>query len=65
LSARPSARTKEHEQPIDAELSVQSIEVERIPLDLFVDHPIPDRQEGDTTIISVVEEVATVSRQRR
>jgi stress response protein YsnF len=52
--------THEHEQPVEAELSVQAIEVERIPVGRFVDHPIPDRQEGDTTIISVIEEVATL-----
>ncbi|WP_247878208.1 DUF2382 domain-containing protein [Azospirillum sp. TSO22-1] len=52
--------THEHEQPIDADLSVQAIEIERIPCDRFVDRPIPDRQEGDTTIISVIEEVATL-----
>lgn len=52
--------THEHEQPIEAELSVQAFEIERIPCDRFVDRPIPDRQEGDTTIISVIEEVATL-----
>lgn len=50
----------EHEQPVDAELSVQTIEIERVPCSRFVDGPIPDRQEGDTTIISVIEEVATL-----
>lgn len=50
----------EHEQPIDAELSVQTIEIERVPCGRFVDCPIPDRQEGDTTIISVIEEVPTL-----
>lgn len=53
--------THEHEQPVEADLSVQTIRIERVPCDRFVDHPIPDRQEGDTTIISVVEEVATLS----
>ncbi|NUB11358.1 DUF2382 domain-containing protein [Azospirillum brasilense] len=53
--------THEHEQPVEAELSVQTIQIERVPCDRFVDHLIPDRQEGDTTIISVVEEVATLN----
>ncbi|AWJ85462.1 hypothetical protein TSH58p_17980 (plasmid) [Azospirillum sp. TSH58] len=53
--------THEHEQPVEADLSVQTIRIERVPCDRFVDHPIADRQEGDTTIISVVEEVATVT----
>ncbi|MGR0188912.1 YsnF/AvaK domain-containing protein [Azospirillum aestuarii] len=53
--------THEHDQPVEADLSVQTIRIERVPCDRFVDHPIADRQEGDTTIISVVEEVATVT----
>ncbi|WP_211105464.1 DUF2382 domain-containing protein [Azospirillum brasilense] len=53
--------THEHEQPVEAELSVQTIQIERVPCDRFVDRLIPDRQEGDTTIISVVEEVATLN----
>jgi stress response protein YsnF len=50
----------EHEQPVEADLLVETLEVERLPIGRFVDGPIPDRQEGDTTIISVIEEVATV-----
>lgn len=53
--------THEHEQPVEAELSVQTIQIERVPCDRFVDHLIPDRQEGDTIIISVVEEIATLN----
>lgn len=49
-----------HEQPVETELSVETLEVERVPVGRFVDHPIPDRQDGDTTVISVIEEVATV-----
>lgn len=49
-----------HEQPVETDLSVETLEVERVPVGRFVDHPIPDRQDGDTTIISVIEEVATV-----
>lgn len=50
----------EHEQPVEADLSVETLEVERIPVGRFVDAPIPDRQDGDTTVISVIEEVAVV-----
>lgn len=50
----------EREQPVETDLSVETLEVERVPVGRFVDHPIPDRQEGDTTILSVIEEVATV-----
>lgn len=56
------ARTVNHEhmQPVEAELTAETLEVERVPVGRFVDHPIPDRQDGDTTIISVIEEVATI-----
>ncbi|SMF89303.1 protein of unknown function [Azospirillum oryzae] len=50
----------EHEQPVEADLSVEKLEVERVAVGRFVDGPIPDRQDGDTTVISVIEEVATV-----
>lgn len=51
----------EHEQAVEADVSVETLDVQRVPIDRFVDHPIPDRQEGDTTIISVVEEVAVLT----
>lgn len=56
------ARTVIHrrEQPIDLQLSSSAITIERVPVNRFIDDPIPDRQDGDTTIISVIEEVAVV-----
>jgi len=36
------------------------IDVERVKLDRWVDNPVPVRQEGDTTIYPVLEEVAVV-----
>lgn len=56
------ARTLSHEreQAVEADLSVETLEVERVPIGRFVDGPIPDRQDGDTTVISVIEEVAVV-----
>lgn len=55
----------EREQPIDIQLSSSTITVERVPVDRFIDGPIPDRQDGDTTIISVIEEVAVVEMRLR
>ncbi|MCM8735473.1 YsnF/AvaK domain-containing protein [Azospirillum sp. A1-3] len=56
------ARTLSHEweQPVETDLSVETLEVERVPIGRFVDGPIPNRQDGDTTVISVIEEVAIV-----
>ena len=52
----------EEDQPVTADLQSQEVEIERTPRDEFVDDPIPDRQDGDTTVISVVEEVAVVEK---
>lgn len=59
-TVRAHTVSREHEQPVEAELSAETLEVERVPIGRFVDAPIPDRQDGDTTVISVIEEVATV-----
>lgn len=50
----------QHEQPVEVDLSVETLEVERVPIGRFVEGPIPDRQDGDTIVISVIEEVATL-----
>jgi len=59
-TVRAHTLSHEHESPVEADLSVETLEVERIPIGRFVDGPIPDRQDGDTTVISVIEEVAVV-----
>jgi len=38
----------------------EEVEVERVPIDQFVDEPLPIRHEGDTMIIPVLEEVPVV-----
>ncbi len=59
-TVRARTLSQEREQPVEADLSVETLEVERVPVGRFVDGPIPDRQDGDTTVISVIEEVAVV-----
>ena len=44
-------------QHIDTPVDVETVEVERMPVDRWVEAPVPDRQEGNTTIISLHEEV--------
>lgn len=56
-------RTVTHEHPVDEVLTHERVEVERVPVGRPVDAIPPDRQEGDTTVISVVEEVVVVHRQ--
>ena len=53
---RISKRTVEHEELIDVPLFREEVSVERVPINQFVNEAPPVRQEGDTMIISVVEE---------
>ncbi|HYD30600.1 MAG TPA: YsnF/AvaK domain-containing protein [Azospirillaceae bacterium] len=57
---RVNKRITQEEQEIDEPQSVEKVEVERVPVDRWVDAPEPVRQEGDTTIIPLHEEVAVV-----
>ena len=42
---------------VEAELATEDIAVERVPVDRIVSERVPPRQDGDTLILSVVEEV--------
>ena len=55
--------TVTHEHAVDEALTHERVEVERVAIGRPVDAIPPDRQEGDTTVISVVEEVVVVHRQ--
>lgn len=55
----------EAEQVIDEPLATEDIEVERTPLDGWVDAPVPVRHDGDTTIVTLVEEVVVVEKRLR
>lgn len=56
---------READQVIDEPLASEDIEVERTPLDRWVDGPVPVRQEGDVTIVTLVEEVVVVDKRLR
>lgn len=60
-------RTVVHEDEIvvDEPLHAEEITVERVPVDRWVDGPIPVRQEGDTTIVPIIEEVIVVEKRLR
>ena len=49
--------THEHEEVVDTPLRTEQVAVERVPLDRWVEAPVPVRQDGDTTIITLHEEV--------
>ena len=45
---------------LDEPLFAEEVVVERVPVNRIVDGPVQTRQEGDTTVIPVIEEVLTV-----
>ena len=56
----------EGEQVIDETLRAEQVEVKRVPLDdRWVEAPVPVRQEGDTTIVTLHEEVVVVETRLR
>jgi len=52
----------ERTETVDLPLQAEQVEVERIAVNRFVDGPVPVRHEGDTMIISLLEEVAVVEK---
>ena len=58
------ARTVTHENlvTVDEPMLSEQVDIERVPIDRFVDAPLPVRQEGETTFIPVVEEVVVVEK---
>ena len=45
---------RESEEVINKPLTTEEVEVERVPLDQWVKAPVPVRQEGETTIITLL-----------
>ncbi|HSZ50605.1 MAG TPA: YsnF/AvaK domain-containing protein [Caulobacteraceae bacterium] len=54
--------TREHEEMVEVPLTREYVEVERVPVGREVEAIPPRRQEGDTVIVPVVEEVVVVRR---
>ncbi|HEU4329189.1 MAG TPA: YsnF/AvaK domain-containing protein [Roseiflexaceae bacterium] len=53
---------REHEEQIDEPLLREEVEVERVPINQVIDAPVGIRQEGDVTIVPVIEEVLVVEK---
>ena len=56
-------RVTAREERVDEPLRTETYDLHRVPINQPVDGPIAVRQEGDTSIYSVVEEVAVVTKQ--
>jgi stress response protein YsnF len=56
---------REAEEVVDEPVSVERAEVERVPVGRWVEAPPGVRQEGETTVIPVLEEVVVVEKRLR
>ena len=51
----------EHEHVVERPVTTEEVTVERVPVDRWVEAPLPVREEGEVTIIPVHEEVVVVA----
>ena len=56
---------REEEAGVDEPLASEEVDVERVPLDRWVEGSVAVRQEGDTTVVTLVEEVVVVEKRLR
>jgi uncharacterized protein (TIGR02271 family) len=54
--------TRERDETVEVPLTRESVQVERVAIGREINAIPPRRQEGDTTIVPIVEEVVTVQR---
>ena len=64
-TVRLHKRVREEEEVLDVPVQTEAIEVERVPVGRWIDAPADVRQEGDTTVYPVVEEVLVVEKRLR
>jgi uncharacterized protein (TIGR02271 family) len=59
---RVRVMTREHEEPVEVPLTHEHYEIERVAIGREIEAIPPRRQEGDVTILPVVEEVIVMRR---
>ena len=64
-TVRVDVVTHTTDQTVEGTLHGEDVDIRHVPVERWVDGPVPPRQDGDTTIISLVEEVAVVERRLR
>jgi stress response protein YsnF len=57
--------TEQREEVVDVPLVTERVEITRVPVDRIVDSAPPIQEQGDVTIIPVVEEIVVVERRLR
>lgn len=64
ITGAVQARTvvREREETVDLPVESEEVEVERVARDEWLDAPLPVRQEGETTVIPLHEEVLVVEK---
>ena len=60
--ARITKRVTTEDQVVEPVRATETVEVERVPINREVSEPPPVRQEGDTTIVPILEEVLVVEK---
>lgn len=61
-TVRVTTRTQEHEEEVGDVLVSERVDVERVPIDRYVDEPATVREEDGTTIVPLHEEVLVVEK---
>ena len=64
-TVRLRKRVHEEEEVLDVPVQTEAVEVERVPVGRWLEAPAEVRQEGDTTVYPVVEEVLVVEKRLR
>jgi uncharacterized protein (TIGR02271 family) len=64
-TVRVTKRVRQWEEMIDEPLLRERVEVTRVPVGAWVEAPVPVRQDGDTTIVPLLEEVLVVEKRLR
>jgi stress response protein YsnF len=60
---RLEKNVRQFESLVDEELISESISVEHVPINRYLDEPAVARQEGDTTVYPVMEEILIMTKQ--
>ncbi len=61
-TVRISKTVEARDVEVNEALRSESIDIERVPVNRYIDSPLPVREENGTTIISLVEEVLVVEK---